>query len=103
MEPYIGIVVFELESAAGGAPYFREDIVLVRAENDATARTKVETMAKAQESTDAPAVTLRHIVDVAPALDGTVDGDVDLYARHFASLEDYARFEMKLGGRDPFA
>lgn len=83
MEPYIGIVVFELESAAGGAR-------------------QGETMTKAQESTDAPAVTLRHIVDVAPALDGTVDGDVDLYARHFASLEDYACFEMKLGGCDPF-
>ena len=46
---------------------------------------------------------MRHIVDVAPALDGTVEGDVDLYARHFASLEDYSRFEMMLGGRDPFA
>lgn len=46
---------------------------------------------------------MRHIVDVAPALYGTVEGDVDLYARHFTSLEDYARFDMKLGGRDPFA
>ncbi len=46
---------------------------------------------------------MRHIVEVAPALDGTVEEEVDLYARHCASLEDYARFDMKLGGSDPFA
>lgn len=104
MEPYIGIVVFELESVEPSEPsYFREDFVLVRATDDDEARAKVEVLARSQESAEHPTIVMRHIVDVAPALDGTVEGDVDLYARHFASLEDYARFEMMLGGRDPFA
>lgn len=46
---------------------------------------------------------LRHIVDVAPALYVKVDEDTDLYSRHFASLEDYKRCEMLLGGKDPLA
>lgn len=46
---------------------------------------------------------MRHIVDVAPALYGRVDTDIDIYSRHFASLEDYKRFEMKLGGKDSLA
>jgi len=46
-------------------------------------------------------VTIRYIVDVAPTLYDNIHEDCDLYSRHFASLSDYKRFEMKLGGLDP--
>ncbi|WP_347305915.1 DUF4288 domain-containing protein [Corynebacterium sp. SA-MJD20WY100] len=100
----MGIIVFELESVEPSEPsYFREDSVLVRATDDDEARAKVVALARSQESAEHPAIVMRHIVEVAPALDGTVEEEVDLYARHCASLEDYARFDMKLGGSDPFA
>lgn len=83
--------------------YLREDIVLVRATDDDEARAKVVALARSQESAEHPTIVMRHIVGVTPAFDGTVEGDVDLYARHCASLEDYVRFEMMPAGRDPFA
>lgn len=74
MEPYIGIVVFELESVEPSEPsYFREDFVLVRATDDDEARAKVEALARSQESAEHPTIVMRHIVDIAPALDGTVE------------------------------
>lgn len=118
MDPYVGIAVFELSkrdsskfdsSESKRGSFFREDFYIVYADSDTDAYTKVEALAHEQESTPGESaqsgdfVTLRHIVDVAPALYGRVDKDIDLYSRHFASLEDYKRFEMKLGGTDPLA
>ncbi len=68
------------------------------------AQKRVRELAQVQETegdADHGSVRVRHIVDVAPVLYGTVTEDTDLYSRHFASLEDYERFEMKLGGADP--
>ncbi len=112
MEPYTGIAVFELShwDAQTGkkTTYFREDFYIVYASSEEEAKKRVEAMAldqvftRDEEPTSDMAVALRHIIDVAPALDGYVDRDCNLYSRHFASLEDYARFEMMLGGTDPF-
>ncbi|MBE7363822.1 DUF4288 domain-containing protein [Corynebacterium aurimucosum] len=103
MEPYVGIVVMELAKKSSSSPqsFFREDFYIVYAESDEKARERVEAMAN--EQADGEDVKVRHIVDVAPALYGYVDRDCDLYSRHFANLEDYERFEMKLGGTDPLA
>ena len=80
MDPYIGIVVFELEASPMAAqPSFPKD----------------------PDSDESQAVTVRYIVDVAPTLYDNIHEDCDLYSRHFASLSDYKRFEMKLGGLDP--
>ena len=77
MEPYVGIAVFELsksETATQEAKsFFREDFYIVYAQNDDEAQRKVEALAHEQESEPGdmnPLVTLRHIVDVAPALYG---------------------------------
>lgn len=108
MEPYVGIAVFELsksETATQEAKsFFREDFYIVYAQNDNEAQRKVKALAHEQESEPggmSPLITLRHIVDVAPALYGYVDQDCDLYSRHFNSLEDYKKFEIKLGGTNP--
>ena len=99
MEPYVGIVVFELASQDSELKnFYREDIFLVYADSEEEAHHKVAHRAHEQEYEE---LKLRHIVDVAPALYGHVDRDCDLYSRHFAALEDYERFEMNLGGKDP--
>lgn len=104
LEAYVGIAVFEVGKADGSGSYFREDIYLVRAPDLTEATQKVESLATAQEIETGPTfVRLRNIVDVAPTLYG-IDGEsVDLYSRHFANLDDYASFEMRLGGPDPLA
>ncbi|MDK8671261.1 DUF4288 domain-containing protein [Corynebacterium sp. MSK195] len=101
MEPYVGIAVFELASQSSEhSNFFREDFFLVYADSDEEAHRKVEARAHEQEY---EGLWLRHIVDVAPALYGHVDRDCDLYSRHFSALEDYERFEMNLGGKDPLS
>ncbi|CAB0539892.1 hypothetical protein CIP107518_00502 [Corynebacterium diphtheriae] len=113
MEPYVGIVIFELAksniSPEENTNFFREDFYIVYADSEEAAHKLVEKRAHEEETPkdaaqdSGPTVTLRHIIDVAPALYGYVDKDCDLYSRHFASLEDYARFEMMLGGKDPLS
>ena len=99
MEPYVGIAVFELASESSEhSNFYREDIFLVYADSEEEAQHKVADRAHEQEYEE---LKLRHIVDVAPALYGHVDRDCDLYSRHFAAIEDYERFEMNLGGKDP--
>ena len=99
MEPYVGIVVFELASQDSELKnFYREDIFLVYADSEEEAQHKVADRALKQEYEE---LKMRHIVDVAPALYGYVDRDCDLYSRHISALEDYERFEMNLGGKDP--
>ena len=87
--------------------FFREDFYIVYANTQEEAYARVERIAKEQEipkdpdSDESQAVTVRYIVDVAPTLYDNIHEDCDLYSRHFASLSDYKRFEMKLGGLDP--
>lgn len=109
MDPYIGIVIFELEASpmAAQPSFFREDFYIVYADTEEEAYARVERLAKEHERVKADclegqlAVTIRYIVDVAPTLYDNIHEDCDLYSRHFASLSDYKRFEMKLGGLDP--
>lgn len=113
-EPYVGIVIFELEKQGvegdTGESFYREDFYIVYANSEDEARQLVEARARSQVSpensarsdqTDEARVSICRIVDVAPALYGYVNKDCDLYSRHFASLEDYKRFEMMLGGANP--
>lgn len=104
MEPYVGIVVFELSRVGTQKSYYREDVYIVYADTEKAALKRVKSLAYSQEcegDAENGSVKVRHIVDVAPALYGAADKDIDLYSRHFASLEDYERFEVKLGGPDP--
>lgn len=107
-QAYFAIALFELGSNDGTGKYYREDFYLIHANNDVAAQGKVEMLAREQEyevgsGEDRSYVRLVRVVDVARTLrDLTGDAD-DLYSRHFASLETYSEFEMKLGGRDPLA
>ncbi|MFC8936009.1 DUF4288 domain-containing protein [Rhodococcus sp. NPDC057135] len=105
---YFAIAVFELGTVDGTGKLFREDFYLVYADDDATAKARFENLAREEEYTartgeDKSYVRLAHIIDVAPTLRDMTGDSVELYSRHFASLETYSDFEMKLGGRDPFA
>lgn len=86
---------------------FPRRFYIVYADTQEEAYARVERIAKDQEipkdpdSDESRAVTVRYIVDVAPTLYDNIHEDCDLYSRHFASLADYKRFEMKLGGLDP--
>lgn len=104
---YYALAVFEVGTQDGAGTYYREDSYLISAVDLDDAKTKFVTIARAQEyesrgGDDRSYLRLAHVIDVAPTLyDVTGDGAVDLYSRHFASIEDYAKFEMALGGRDP--
>ncbi|WP_338887373.1 DUF4288 domain-containing protein [Rhodococcus sovatensis] len=109
---YFGIAVFELGKTDGIGKFYREDFCLVYAVDEVTARSKLEEWAREIEypagiAGDQSYVRLVHVVDVARTLhDPTGDRDptrdtVELYSRHFASLETYTDLEMLLGGRDP--
>ncbi|OZC94882.1 hypothetical protein CH275_28420 [Rhodococcus sp. 06-235-1A] len=105
-QTYVGIVVFELGKTAGDGKYYREDFYVVHAESVAAARKTVEKRVHELEyaagtGDDRSYVRLAHLVDVAPTLQDPTEDVVDLYSRHFASLETYSEFEMMLGGRDP--
>ena len=73
MDPYVGIVVFELEASpmAAQPSFFREDFYVVYADTQEEAYARVERIAKDQEipkdpdSDESRAVTVRYIVDVA--------------------------------------
>ena len=91
----------------GTAKFLPRRFYIVYADTQEEAYARVEHIAKDQEIPKDPdsdksrAVTVRYIVDVAPTLYDNIHEDCDLYSRHFASLSDYKRFEMKLGGLDP--
>lgn len=81
------------------APLFEETVLLVHAESSDEARAKAEGIARGRlasyRNPDGRLVTwsLERIVDVAPTIhDPAMDG-AEVYARHFESYDDYARFE----------
>lgn len=107
-QAYFVIAVFEIGRADGGGKFYREDFYLVCAADVASAEGKAKKMAQSLEyeagtGEDRSYVRWLHLVDVAPTLVDLARDAVDLYSRHFASLETYSDFEMKLGGRDPLA
>ncbi|MGZ9829507.1 DUF4288 domain-containing protein [Tsukamurella ocularis] len=108
LSTYFAIAVFEVGRSDGSGAYYREDSYLIYAESLTAAQEKFDAIAQAQETEcgtgdDQSYVRLAHLIELAPTLYEVDSGGVtDVYSRHFASLTDYAAFEMKLGGRDPF-
>jgi hypothetical protein len=107
-QSYFAIVVFELGLSDGSGRFYREDFYAVRADDLASAISKVGQRAREQEyaagaGEDRSWVRLAHVVDVAPTLQDSAEDFADLYSRHFASLDSYSKVEIKLGGRDPLA
>ncbi|MFE3446788.1 DUF4288 domain-containing protein [Nocardia sp. NPDC059180] len=102
--PYIALIIYELGKVGGRGVYYREDFVLMWAEDLEQARELAERHARIEEyeSEDGSFVRLYAVVDVNGATEPLDSGTtVDLYSRHFASIDDYKSFEMFLGGKDP--
>ena len=62
MDPYIGIVIFELEASpmAAQPSFFREDFYIVYADTEEEAYARVERLAKEQERVKADPVSGNH-------------------------------------------
>ena len=109
LETFYALAVFEVGTVDGTAVYFREDAYLIHAADLAEAQVRFDEIVRGQEyeardGSDRSYVRLAHQIDLAPTpYDVRGDAATDLYSRHFASIDDYSRFEMKLGGRDPLA
>ncbi|MDG9712118.1 DUF4288 domain-containing protein [Streptomyces sp. DH10] len=113
-QPYIALVVMEATTAspAAGAeeqPLYQENIVLVHATDERSARERVERRAHEAETSyvndrqETVTWRLRAIVDVKEAEDTDLGRDADLYTRHFRDWAAYERVESLLardGGSD---
>ena len=98
MNPYFAILLFR-SAAAGEAPLYSEDVVLVRAASDAAARQKADAYARTLETVydnaggRAVTVSFLEVVDVRAALYDDLSRDVvDLYSRHFRDIDAYRGF-----------
>ncbi|NEW25776.1 DUF4288 domain-containing protein [Nocardia cyriacigeorgica] len=104
--PYVGLIVYEMGKVGGQGVYYREDFVLVWAEDreEALALVDRHVSNEVTESADGSYVRLYSVIDVNEVVDSLDSArTVDLYSRHFASIDDYKSFEMFLGGKDPLA
>ncbi|KOG86242.1 DUF4288 domain-containing protein [Streptomyces varsoviensis] len=104
---YVAIIL--MESAAerpGRRPLYREDVALIHAPDEATARLRAEERGRGAEAAflnergEMICWRLRAVVDVAAVLDEDLSHDADLYARHFRDLDAYERFEPLLRGEE---
>lgn len=103
-EPYIAILLFESATAdSQEPPMYREDIVLVWAHDEDSAREEATRRADAEAGTSeteagTTTLSLKQVVDVNHALDDDLTRDADLYSRHFWDYESYRRFDPLLSG-----
>ncbi|ONM46463.1 DUF4288 domain-containing protein [Nocardia donostiensis] len=105
-KPHIALIVYEMGKVGGQGVYYREDFVLVWAEDPDQARglANEHIDREVTESEDGSYVKLYAVIDVNEVIDPLDSATtVDLYSRHFASIDDYKSFEMFLGGKEPLA
>ncbi|MFC9892389.1 DUF4288 domain-containing protein [Nocardia sp. NPDC127579] len=103
MAPYIAILLFESNSE-GAPPLYREDTVLLYADNEISARALAFEKARTEEGVTTNAhgatitLTLKHVVDISPCLSADLSQTADLYSKHFRDYTSYARAEPLLDG-----
>ncbi|GGW86603.1 DUF4288 domain-containing protein [Streptomyces caelestis] len=107
-QPYIALVVMEATTSSPAAageeeqPLYQENIVLVHATDERSARERVERRARQAETSyvndrqETVTWQLRAIVDVKEAEDTDLGRDADLYTRHFRDWAAYERVEPLL-------
>ncbi|MGK5692840.1 DUF4288 domain-containing protein [Streptomyces sp. URMC 128] len=107
-QPYIALVVMEATTSSPAAagtqeqPLYQENIVLVHAADERSARERVERRAREAETSyvndrqETVTWRLRAIVDVKEAEDPDLGRDADLYTRHFRDWAAYERVESLL-------
>jgi hypothetical protein len=107
-QPYIALVVMEATTSSPAAageeeqPLYQENIVLVHATGERSARGRVERRAREAETSyvndrqETVTWRLRAIVDVKKAEDTDLGRDADLYTRHFRDWTAYERVDSLL-------
>ncbi|WP_158501711.1 DUF4288 domain-containing protein [Vitiosangium sp. GDMCC 1.1324] len=102
---YIAVLLYESTSESGDKePMYQESFVLLQATNEEEARARALEHARRQdiryESAEGKTIrwSLKHMVDVSPALDDNLKDGSELYARHFKNYDAYRAFEPLLGG-----
>ncbi|MFB9521877.1 DUF4288 domain-containing protein [Streptomyces cremeus] len=105
--PYIAIVLMESSSdSTDYVPLYQEDVVLIHAPDEDTARRAAEERARKSESTflnesgETISWRLKRIVDVQEAQDADLTRDADLYTRHFRDYDSYEKFDPLLSGEE---
>jgi len=102
---FIAVLLYEARAKDGSqAPLYQESFVLLRATSEDEARKLAAAHGQQQQTsyTSAEGATiqwsLKHVVDVSPALDEELEHGAELYARHFRNYDAYHSFEPLLGG-----
>ena len=97
---YIAIIVYKSSSdSTTYTPMFEECITLIKATDEADARSKSEHLARSRETTfqnqqgDQIKWGLHKIIDVNPMLKDEISEVTELYARHFSDIDAYNTFE----------
>ncbi|BDT89541.1 DUF4288 domain-containing protein [Nocardia cyriacigeorgica] len=104
--PHVALIVYEIGKVGGRGVYYREDFVLVWADDLDQARELADQHVRNEvyESEDGSYVRLYAVIDVNEVTEPLDSAPTtDLYSRHFASIDDYTSFEVFLGGKDPLA
>ena len=102
-EYYVAVVIYESASDSPEyTPLYEECIILIKSNSKDEAISKIENLGK-KRSTKYTSIngqeiswSLRHIVDVSPMLEDSLDEITELYARHFKNIEAYRKFETLL-------
>ena len=101
---YAAVIVYESASlAAGYRPLYEETITVVRAESSDQAWDNARRFAESREATyknennETITVSLKKIVDVSAIVDD-LDGEAEVYTRHFRDYSAYESFEPLLSG-----
>lgn len=99
--PYIAVLLYETTGLA--EPWYREDMVLLWASDEAQGR-RLAAERGAHESFgyiggEGHALTqrLKHVIDVAPATDADLSGHADLYSREISDYSSYRAWERPVG------
>lgn len=102
---YIAVIAYEFSSDAPHyQPLYREDFVLIKASSQEDAQQKTLQLAQKQETAykneqgENITLTLKHVIDVSPALSENFEHGADLYARHFRNYQAYVAFEPFFSG-----
>ena len=100
---YIAVLVSESSSDAPDyEPLLEESFVLVYADSDEEAASRAQQLGLDEETSygndagETVTWTLKHVVDVAPALSDELEHGSTLYSRHFRDYDSYRRFEPLL-------
>lgn len=106
-KPFVAVVLYE--STCDSPDYqtlYREDFVLVYARGEDEARDLVRARAEGEagshtnELGEVITLSVKQVLDVAPALDDDLTRGADLYSRHFTNFDAYRAFEPLMSEKD---